>query len=255
MRVQGRPVDLYLPPGYDPARPEPYPLLVMHDGQNLFDPETSHVKGETWRIAETLDELIAVGRLPGMVVVGVAHSGDERIMEFTPTPSGGRGGRAHEYADFVVFDLLPAVAGECHVRSDFDGLALGGSSLGGLVTLCIAAIFPGRFGRLLVMSPSVWWDRRSVLRLIKHRPLQPAPRVWLDAGVMEGKSVVLDARALHRLLRAQDVPVQYVEDLDGDHSERAWARRFPHAMTWLWSQSRAGGSVLAESREARRRSE
>jgi hypothetical protein len=101
----------------------------------------------------------------------------------------------------------------------------------------------------------VWWDRRSVLRLIKQRPLQPAPRVWLDAGVMEGKSVVLDARALHRLLRAQDVPVQYVEDLDGDHSERAWARRFPHAMTWLWSQSRAGGSVLAETREARRRSE
>jgi enterochelin esterase-like enzyme len=239
IRVHGRAVDLYVPPGYDGSRR--HELLVLHDGQNLFDPASSHA-GQTWEVAETLDRLIATGETPPLVVAGVAHAGDDRITEFTPTPSGGRGGHAAEYADFVIYDLIPSVARELAVRTDFDGLAIGGSSLGGLVSLFIASAFPGRFGRLVVMSPSVWWDNRAILRLLRQRPLKPPPRVWLDAGIREGRSVLFDARALHRLLAEQGVTVQYLEDLDGDHSERAWATRFPHAMRWLWSDAPAGGS-------------
>jgi predicted alpha/beta superfamily hydrolase len=103
----------------------------------------------------------------------------------------------------VVADLLPRLAANYHARTDAAGLALGGSSMGGLVTLWIAILFPGLFGRLIVMSPSLWWDRRVVLRHLRKHELEPLPRIWLDAGRREGAAVTRDARELHRLLRRQ----------------------------------------------------
>ena len=88
------------------------------------------------------------------------------------------------------------------------------------MTLWIASESPGQFGRLLVMSPSVWWDRRMILRHLRRQPLDPATRIWLDAGRHEGRAVVRDTRALRDLLREQGHDrLCYVEDPDGDHSE------------------------------------
>jgi enterochelin esterase-like enzyme len=236
-RALERTITVYLPSGYDPARPDPYPLLVLHDGQNLFDPDRAHVPGEHWRVGETADRLMAEGRLPPLVIAGIDHAGEARIRELTPT-RGDRssGGGAARYGRFVMEDLVPHLARTYHVQTASGRLAMGGASLGGLVTLAIARQYPGRFGRLLVMSPSVWWDGRVILRRLRAARLAPPPRIWLDIGRREGARAVGDTRMLNAILAHQSSALHYREDPEGDHSERAWSRRLPAALEWLYRE-------------------
>jgi predicted alpha/beta superfamily hydrolase len=143
---------------------------------------------------------------------------------------------------------VPFLARHYAVRVDPDGLGLGGSSLGGLATVGVALAAPGRFGRLMVMSPSVWWDRRAILRRLRRTPLEPVPRTWIDVGLKEGAKTVRDARDLADLLRPRSAGtslgqpaddrsedhVRFVIDPEGDHSERSWARRFGAAMAFCY---------------------
>ena len=231
-----RVVRVLLPSGYSEARTDPYPLLLLHDGQNLFEQGSTAPGGGSWRVDEAVDALIATRRIPPLVVVGIDHLGEDRINEFSPTMVTRLGsGGAASYARFVVADLLPRIAADYHVRVDPGGIGLGGSSMGGLVTLWTAILFPGFFGRLIVMSPSLWWDRRVVLRHLRKHALEPLPRIWLDAGRKEGTAVTRDARELYKVLRRQDsTAIRYVEDLKGDHSEASWGRRLPDALEWIY---------------------
>jgi len=232
----GRQVVVHLPPGYDPSRSDPYPLLVLHDGQNLLASRPEALGG-SWHVDATLDRLTVAGRIPPLVLAGIDHAHEDRINEFSPTP--GRqpeAGRAEAYARLVLEKVLPEIAADLHVRIDREGLGLGGSSMGGLVTLWMAATFPNRFSRILVMSPSIWWDRRMILRYLRQRGLPASTRIWLDAGRKEGRIVARDARELRELLVEQGHPAfKYFEDPAGDHSEASWARRLPAAMEWLYS--------------------
>ena len=89
---RARDLVVYLPPGYDDAAQRRYPVLYMHDGQNLFDPVTAYVRGQHWRLGEMADMLIAEGRVQPLVIVGVNHTGVGRLQEYTPTrdPAAGR---------------------------------------------------------------------------------------------------------------------------------------------------------------------
>lgn len=231
-----RVVRVLAPAGYSERRPSAYPLLLLHDGQNLFAEGSTAPGGGSWRVDLAVPSLIASGRIPPVVVAGIDHAGDGRIAEFAPTRAGRLGGGgASEYARLVVADILPRLSADYHVRTDPDGIGLGGSSMGGLVTLWMAILFPGFFGRLIVMSPSLWWDRRVVLRHLRTHEIEPLPKMWLDAGRREGAAVTRDARELHKLLRRQSrSEVRYVEDAVGDHSEASWGRRLPDALEWTW---------------------
>lgn len=234
-RSPGREVTVYLPEAHATTR-QPLPLLLLHDGQNLFDPERAHVPGQHWRVAETAHALMSAGRMPPVVIAGIDHAREHRLDEFTPTMGDrvGAGGAA-EYGRFVVDDLVPYLVRAYGVRADADGVAMGGSSLGGLVTLAIARQFPGRIGRFFAMSPSVWWDDRVILRRLRRVRLQPRPRVWLDIGRREGARAVTDTRALRNVLIWQTSALHYFEDPEGRHSEADWARRLPDALTWLYA--------------------
>ena len=231
-------VRVLVPSGYDETRPDPYPLLLVHDGQNLFAQGSTAPGGGSWRVDLAIERLVAAGRIPPLLVAGIDHAGVDRIDEFSPTSAGRSGaGRAAEYARMVVADILPRLSADHHVRVDANGLGIGGSSMGGLVTLWMAILFPGLFGRLIVMSPSLWWDHRVVLRHLRKHELEPLPRIWIDAGRREGAAVTRDARELHRILRRQSrSAVRYVEDPRGDHSEASWGRRFPEAVEWLYGK-------------------
>jgi len=237
---------VYLPPGYAQTSDRRYPILVLHDGQNLFDPDRAYVKGAAWQVAQTADRVIAAGRVEPLVIVGVDHAGPTRIDEYTPTPGNRRGaGQAARHAAFLVDELLPFIGRTYAVATAAEQVGLGGSSLGGLATLFVAATYPARFGRLLVMSPSVWWDRRAILPIVRKR-LAPAAveglRIWLDVGIKEGARPVADARRLCDIL-AHHAPgtLRYVEDPDGDHSERSWGRRFGDALEFLFGVPAAVG--------------
>ena len=225
---------MHLPAGYDEARPDPYPLLVLHDGQNLFA-SREEARGGSWHADATIDRLVEAGRIPPVVLVGIDHAEEDRIREFTPTPGTREpeGGRAADYAR-LVFAVIADVAAEHHVRLDAAGVTLGGSSMGGLVTLWMASAFPGRFGGVIAMSPSIWWDRRAILKILKRAPIDRETRVWLDAGALEGRIVARDARAVRDLLVDQDVRLlKYVEDPQGAHDEASWGRRLESALRFV----------------------
>jgi enterochelin esterase-like enzyme len=191
-------------------------VLLLHDGQNLFEPERAHVPGQHWRVAETADALIAAGRIPPVVIAGIDHLGEARGQEMTPTIGDrpGMGGGA-VYGRFLMEDLLPYLARIYGVRTDAAGVGVGGSSLGGLITLAIACQYPGRLGRLLVMSPSVWWDDRVILRRLRRTGFGGRPRVWIDIGRREGARTITDTRALRDALIWQTSALRYFEDPEG----------------------------------------
>lgn len=214
----------------DPAQPAN--VLVLHDGQNLA----------AWRAVETVDALVAAGDLAPTLIVAIDHLERHRIREF--------GHRAHSYGRFVVRDVLPYIRARYPVRTDRAGTWMGGSSMGGLVTLDIAAHHPMVFSRLFVLSPSVWWKRRAILRTIR-RPsllgrllarrsmgnglgLRADVDVWLSIGLKEGDEAVDDARRLRdeiTAMRHGDVShLRYYEDPDGEHTEACWARHLARAL-------------------------
>lgn len=231
--LPGRQVTVFVPE--NSQKHAPLPLLLLHDGQNLFDPDRAYVQGQHWGVAETAGELIDAGQLAPLVIAGVDHAGDGRAFEMTPTRGNQpTGGGVALYGRFLMDDVVPELAKQFGVRTDAAGVAMGGSSLGGLATLSIALQFPGRMSRLLLMSPSVWWDDRVILRRLRRTRLQPRPRVWLDIGRREGGRTVSDTRALRDALVPQTTALHYFEDPRGQHTEGDWARRLGGALTWLY---------------------
>lgn len=251
-----RGVTVYLPRGYVPRPAAPYPVLFLHDGQNLFDPARAHIAGEHWRAAETANHLIRSGRLTPVVLVGIDHGGPDRLADFTPTPGGRAGaGQARRYVRFVFDEVMPLISREYAVRTDAAGIGVGGSSMGGLVTLVMASMQPGRLGRMLLMSPSVWWDKRVILKMLTNLTnpanptnlANPSVRIWLDVGLKEGGQTIRNARKLRDVLTGAGNDVRYVEDADGDHTERSWAQRFGDALEYLYGPTSPASPTSPES--------
>jgi predicted alpha/beta superfamily hydrolase len=253
-----RDVVVYLPPGYDKGDAR-YPVLYMHDGQNLFDPKTAFHPGEYWRAGETADALIAAGRLAPLIIVGIYNAGPQRIHEYTPTRDARLGGGlAAAYGRLIVDDLKPFIDRTYRTRLDAASTGLGGSSLGGLVSLYLGVRYPDVFGAIAALSPSVWWDRRTILSTVRRARPRPALRIWVDMGTAEGRLALDDARLLKATLVgagwiAGD-DLHYAEHEGGSHSEGAWGDRFGPALQWLFpvkevrSETREGRSEEGEAR-------
>ena len=236
-----RDVLVYLPPGYE-ASTDPCPVLYLHDGQNLFDPKTAHVTGQHWRVGETTEALVTAGEIPPLIVVGVANTGASRIHEYTPTKDARLGGGlADRYGRFLVEELKPFIDATYRTRPDAEATGLGGSSLGGLVSLHLGLAYPHVFGRLAVLSPSVWWDRRVILSTVRRTRPRPPLRIWVDMGTAEGRRALDDARMLKAALVGAGWRVgrdlHYAEYEGGTHSEAAWSARFGTVLRWLFDDS------------------
>ncbi len=236
-----RDITVYLPPGYNENEQRSYPLLILQDGQNLFDPTTSFIPGRTWRVAETADEAIAGGAVEPLIIAGVANAGERRIAEYTPTRDWKLGGgKAARYGDLLTQELLPFLRAEYRLHPGPQHTGLGGSSLGGLVSLWLGLRFPEIFGRLAVLSPSVWWNNRYILGSVQDMApqLSVRPRIWLDVGDAEGRRTLTDADLLDFRLRAQGwrdgVDLHYERIPGGTHDEASWAERVRPMLEFLF---------------------
>ena len=234
-----RDITIYLPPGYHDRAELRYPVLYMHDGQNLFEPERAFIPGQNWRLAEAADEKIGARTTRPMIIAGIDNT-NTRIDEYTPTHDATRnaGGKADDYARMIIEELKPVIDAGYRTLTDAPNTALGGSSLGGLATLYIGLTHPALFGHLAVMSPSVWWDNRAILTTLDHFSSPQRPRIWLDFGGREGVEGMTDARLLRDRLRSKgwtnEADFRYFEDRRADHSERAWAKRVPDVLEFLF---------------------
>ena len=232
---------VYLPPDYDEEPERTYPVLYMQDGQNLFDGRTSFIEGRTWEMREQADEMIEAGEVEPLVIVGIYNTGERRLAEYTHERDWQRGGgEAERYGHLLTDDLMPWIARHYRVRADRESTGLGGSSLGGLVTLYLGLRHAHSFGKLAVMSPSVWWNHKSILGYLNERAPQiwERPRLWLDVGEREGQRTIRDTEMLARRLKANGwIPgetLHFERVPDGTHDEASWARRVKPMLRFLF---------------------
>ncbi len=230
---------VYVPPIYEADGDRRFPLLYMQDGQNLFDPETSFIKGNYWRLGETADALIKDGAIEPLIIVGIYNSGVRRIDEYTPVEDRRLGGgRADAYGRMLVEELKPFIEGQYRTQPGAENCGMGGSSLGGLVTLYLGLQHPEVFSKLAVMSPSVWWRSRTILRTVGALEKKPELRIWLDIGSKESTRAVPDVRLLRDGLIKKGwqlgEDLAYFEAEGGEHTESAWALRTGPMLQFLF---------------------
>ena len=227
-----RDIQVYLPPSYRESGRH-YPVIYMHDGQNLFDPTTSFA-GE-WRVDDTLERLGPEG--VEAIVVAVPNMGEQRIAEYSPFHDARKGGgRGDAYVDFLVRTLKPEIDRRFRTRHEPSHTGIMGSSMGGLISLYAFLREPAVFGFAGVMSPSLWFARGAIFEFVAQRHGWTG-RVYLDVGTGEGRPTVKSARVMARLLRRTAsrprLSVMYVEGRGAVHHESAWADRFERAVRFL----------------------
>ena len=252
-----RTVRVWLPPGYhDPLNASRvYPTLYLNDGQNIFDAETSFNQME-WRVDEIASDLISDGRIRPVIIVGIDNGGREaRAKEYLPYPDAfltppepdPQGAR---YADFLEREVIPLIETRyraSHSRSD---RVLGGSSYGALVTAHVVISKPSLFAAVLLESPSFYVDDNHVLRDAARAGIQ-LEKAYLGVGTNElslagcpdhpGNIEAVDGvnqmAALFRRagLAEQNGRLFVSVDRCAVHNELAWSKRFPQALSFLFS--------------------
>ncbi|MBF2054616.1 MAG: alpha/beta hydrolase [Candidatus Sericytochromatia bacterium] len=246
-----RDVLVWLPPGYDSSQ-QRYPVLYMHDGNNLFDRRTSF-GGSEWEVDERAEQLIRQGSIQPVIIVGIYNS-PARMDEYTwhPMALNGQmqGGQGAQYARFVVEELKPLIDQTYRTRPERAHTAMMGSSLGGLISFYTARAYPQVFGQVGLMSPSIWWKDRQILNDLDGLP--PDLRIWLDMGTREGRQpevMLQNAKDMARALEQRGF--EHFRNLafhvapDADHSERAWAARIEHPLRFFYGASASTASAAA----------
>lgn len=225
-----RAVDVYLPPSYAGSRKR-YPAIYLQDGQNLSNPETAFAG--TWNLIHALEALAASGL--EAVVVGI-HNTEGRLAEYSPFPDSTHGGGdGRHFMRFLTGTLKPRIDRRFRTLPEREFTAIGGSSMGGLISLYGFLRFGQVFGGACVMSPALWFGDRRIFDAAATARLRRG-RLYLDVGTAEGEGALRDARRMRRLLRARGLgrgAFVYKEAEGAPHAEAAWADRLVPALRFL----------------------
>jgi alpha-glucosidase len=222
---------IYLPKKYDSTKRK-YPVIYMHDAQNLFDDKTSYI-GE-WNIDEKLDSLNAQ-----VIIVGIEHGNEKRIDELTPFKNAKySGGNANNYLRFIVETLKPEIDTKYRTKADTEYTGIIGSSLGGLVSYYAVLKYPEIFGKAGVFSPSFWFNRKEINELTQKNPPLKA-KIYFLCGDNEGDAdVIPDLNTIHNLItekRDANLNLSKIRIVKGgQHNEKLWRDGFVKAYLWLF---------------------
>jgi len=231
----GRTAIVYLPPSYLENPAKQYPVLYMHDGQNVFEAATSFGSVE-WRVDETLDQLIAKGEVGEAIVVGVYNSAN-RIHEYTPMPDPTYGGGgADAYLDFLEKTVMPFVQAKYRVRTGPKNTFLMGSSLGGLVSFYAGWKRSHVYGSVAALSGSFWWNGEATTKKVEaHSGLKIKCRFYVDAGGLEplAHEVSRMREALEARGYKHGVDLMHWYEPQGKHNEASWAARLHRPLRFL----------------------
>ncbi len=244
---------VWLPANYGSPRNahRSYPVLYMHDAQNLFDDATSNA-GE-WHVDETVDHLVGSFKIPPMIVVGIDHAGDQRSSEYlpyqdphhkqydVPVPKDLRG---KDYATFLVTEIMPFIEKRYRVSRGAANTGIGGSSYGGVISLYTVLQHPGIFGHVLVESPVLGVGNGQLLKDAENAKQLPK-KIFLAMGTREtgdseyNAQLVKNVEELQIILRKKGMGperLKVVVEAGAVHNEGAWSRRLPDALVFLYGR-------------------
>ena len=249
---RNRTIRIYLPVDYNESN-NSYPVFYMHDAQNLFYPEDSY-SGHSWEACEALDEAFHKGLNKGIILVGIDNSklreGLGRLDEYSPWPKNfmeGRiketwrseekfGGEGDEYTEFLVHTLKVYIDNNFRTKPERESTYIGGSSMGGLISLYVALKYQNLFSKVAVVSPAFWFAYEDLKEYITNCHILEKPYIYMDMGTEETSDhenpdfpqiYLHSVNSIVMELDAKNLETDF-EIFEGhEHSERAWALRFP----------------------------
>ncbi|HET9976512.1 MAG TPA: alpha/beta hydrolase-fold protein [Burkholderiaceae bacterium] len=222
---------LYLPPSYATQPERRYPVIYLHDAQNLFDDATAFA-GE-WGVDETLN---ALARSTGFeaIVVGIDHGDARRIPEMLPWPHAPfTTAEGAAYVDFVALTVKPWIDARWRTRPDAASTAIGGASIGGSISHYALLRHPAAFGRAAIFSPS-YWSMPAFFEQVQREPAPATARLFIHIGAAEVEQMLEPTRRMHALLVQQPAAVELRVAPGARHNEAAWRAAFEPALRWLF---------------------
>lgn len=223
-----------LPHDYQVHPEKHYPVLYLQDAQNLFD---DHAPFGNWAIDEKMAILTEQG-YGDFIVVAIEHGGKDRIKEFSPFETQKFGaGQGKLYTRFLIETLKPYVDRKFRTKAGGLSTAIGGSSMGGLISVFTGMMYPEIFSKWMIFSPSLWVSSKiftEANNFINSSPIS----VYLYGGKNESQSMERDLNlfvdVLTKKSRNQDL-IRYKLSLHPTalHSEQYWGQEFPKAVRWL----------------------
>ncbi len=212
-----------------------YSVLYLQDGQNLFDPNAPF--GD-WAIDRSL-EVLAKDGYNDVVIIAIDHGNERRTKEYLPYQHKRYGeGQGRSYIDFMHKKLIPYVNKKYRVLKDYADTGIGGSSMGGLISLYGGLKHPDIFGKMMIFSPSLWIAKKIYKEAKKFLPM-PDTRIYFYSGGQESKTHLDNVRRLEAIFRHKISDDAYFDmaveiNMAGQHSERYWAKEFPKSLKWLF---------------------
>lgn len=230
-----RKIWIYLPPDYKTSGKK-YPVIYMHDGQNLFDDYTSF-SGE-WSVDETLNKLYEeTGK--SAIVIGIDNGGETRLAEYSPwnNEKYKTTGEGDLYVDFLIKTLKPYIDKNYRTQKQASKTVIMGSSMGGLISLYAAVKYPHIFGKAGIFSPAFWFVSKDLKTYLhKNRNNLRNSKFYFVAGKNEDETMTSEIESIDNLLLRKSVPEKNIAvkiDEDGTHSETYWKRELKQALIWL----------------------
>lgn len=233
--VQGRDVIVWLPPDYDSTDTKRFPVLYMHDGQNIFNPASSSL-GFDWRIDEVVDSLISIGEIPSLIVVGIYNSG-RRFYEYSNTNEG------ENYMKFIVEELKPFIDDKFKTLSDRNNTFVGGSSMGGLISFMLGWEYPEVFSRMICVSPAFKIRNVNYVSVVNnHKGSKKPLKIYIDNGgvgleaeLQKGIDDML--MVLEEMGYVMNKDIIWIKDEQAEHNEIAWSKRAPGFIKFLFDNN------------------
>ena len=231
--IADRDVIVWLPPGYETETGTRYPVLYMHDGQNIFDPATSSF-GVDWSIDETADRLIKTRAIRPLIIVGI-HNTSDRMQDYTP------GEKGTAYMNFVVDKVKRFIDSTYRTMPDREHTMVGGSSAGGLISFMLTWEHPDVFSKAICMSPAFKFRDIDYVKVVRETKEKKDVFLYIDNGGVGLESQLQPGiDEMVAVLKAKGYKegknFVFISDPAAKHFEADWAKRFPHALTLTLDQ-------------------
>ncbi len=211
-----------------------YPVLYLHDAQNLFD---DFAPFGNWAIDRKL-AILAERGMSDLIVIAIEHAGKKRIADFSIFPHVNSSQEGRKYVKMVATKLKPYVDEKLRTLTDRLNTGIGGSSLGGLVSIYAGLSYPQVFSKLLIFSPSLWMNPHIHFETM-HFEKTYQTKIYMYAGETESANMVPNVLRFKETLQHQGVAQNNIHfriniDPQGKHNEYYWGEEFPKAVEWLF---------------------